>query len=205
MLDRYLWGNVQRISPEAPVPVVRIDHTTHSPGGAANVAANLKVLGCHVCVAGMLGTDQEACNLLEMLEDAGIETQAIVSVPGRTTTTKTRILGGQQQMLRLDTEQGGSFAPEVYDLLSSRIEAQFDAVSAIILSDYAKGVLSDPICRATIHRAREHSIPVFVDPKGLNYEKYTGCVAICPNRMELAAVTPVTALTQRCCSKKANA
>lgn len=188
MLDRYLWGRVQRISPEAPVPVVRIDHTTDSPGGAANVARNLRSLGCQVSIAGALGDDQQGQHLLDILQGAGVEIQSVVSVPGRPTITKTRILGGQQQMLRLDVEQTGNLSSEVYDLLLSRI-GKLHGVSTVVLSDYGKGVLSEAICRAVILRAREHSIPVFVDPKGFNYEKYAGCHAISPNRTELAAVT----------------
>lgn len=188
MLDKYVWGRVQRISPEAPVPVVQIDHITNSPGGAANVAMNLRSLGCQVSVAGFLGNDQDGRCLLDRLQSAGVETQAVVPVPGRPTITKTRILGGQQQMLRLDVEQTNHLSPELYDLLLSRI-GELGGASTVVLSDYGKGVLSDAICRAVILRAHEHSIHVFVDPKGFNYEKYAGCHAICPNRTELAAVT----------------
>jgi len=189
MLDRYLWGTVGRISPEAPVPVVRVDHTTDSAGGAANVAMNLGALGCSVCVAGVVGTDEGGRRLLGMLQSSGIETNDIVSCPDRSTTLKTRILGGRQQMLRLDVERTGEFTAEIRGLLLAGIEAQMGGVSAIILSDYGKGVLDDSICQAIILHGRERSIPVFVDPKGLQYEKYAGCNVISPNRMELAAVT----------------
>ena len=192
MLDKYVWGRVQRISPEAPVPVVQIDHVTNSPGGAANVAMNLRSLGCRVSIAGFLGNDEDGRCLLDRLKSAGVETQAVVSVPGRPTITKTRILGGQQQMLRLDVEQTNHFSSELYDVLLSRIGELGDA-STVVLSDYGKGVLSGTICRAVILRAREHSIPVFVDPKGFKYEKYAGCHAISPNRGELAAVTAADA------------
>jgi len=192
MLDKYVWGRVQRISPEAPVPVVQIDHITNSPGGAANVAMNLRSLGCQVSIAGFLGNDEDGRCLLDRLQSAGVETQALVCVPGRPTITKTRILGGQQQMLRLDVEQTNQFSSDLYDFLLSRIGELGDA-STIVLSDYGKGVLSDTICRAVILRARKHSIPVFVDPKGFKYEKYAGCHAISPNRSELAAVTATDA------------
>ena len=107
LLDRYLWGAVERISPEAPVPVVRVDHKTHAAGGAANVAANLSALGCEVSVAGVIGADEDGRQLLELLQTAGIETTAVLSALDRPTICKTRILGGQQQMLRIDVEKTG--------------------------------------------------------------------------------------------------
>jgi D-beta-D-heptose 7-phosphate kinase/D-beta-D-heptose 1-phosphate adenosyltransferase len=189
LLDRYLWGAVERISPEAPVPVVRLDHKTHAAGGAANVAANLSALGCGVSVAGMVGADEDGRQLLELLRTSGIDTTAVLSAPDRPTTCKMRILGGRQQMLRLDIEKAGELSPELKRLLLSGIEAQIPGCSAIILSDYGKGLLDDSVCQAIIRRARELSIPTFVDPKGLHYEKYAGCDVISPNRIELAAAT----------------
>ncbi len=189
LLDRYLWGAVERISPEAPVPVVRVDHKTYAAGGAANVAANLSALGCGVSVAGVVGADEDGRQLLELLQTSGIETTAVLSVLDRPTICKTRILGGRQQMLRLDVEKSGEFSLELKSLLLSGIEAKIPGCSAIILSDYGKGLLDDSVCQAIIRRARELSIPTFVDPKGLHYEKYAGCDVISPNRMELAAAT----------------
>jgi len=189
MLDRYLWGAVERISPEAPVPVVRLDHKTQVAGGAANVAANLRGLGCEVSVAGVIGADEDGRQLLELLQACGIETTAILSTPDRPTICKTRILGGRQQILRVDTEKTGELGADVKVQLLSAIEAQISNCSAIILSDYGKGLLSDSVCQAIIRRGRELSIPTFVDPKGLHYEKYSGCDVISPNRLELAAAT----------------
>jgi len=189
MLDRYLWGSVERISPEAPVPVVHLDHRTCVMGGAANVAANLGALGCRISVAGVVGIDEDGRQLLELLQSASIETTSVLSAPDRPTTCKTRILGGRQQMLRLDVEKGGEFSPELTSQLLSRIEAQISECAAVILSDYGKGLLTDPACQAIIRRGHDLSIPTFVDPKGLHYEKYTGCDVISPNRMELAAAT----------------
>ncbi|HVB58993.1 MAG TPA: D-glycero-beta-D-manno-heptose-7-phosphate kinase [Candidatus Acidoferrales bacterium] len=187
MLDRYLWGAVDRISPEAPVPVVRIDHRTSCAGGAANVAANLRSLGCAVSLAGVLGVDEDGRELLRMLENSGIESRAVLSVSGRPTICKTRILGGRQQMLRLDVEKPGEIEWELKNKFLSAAEAQIPGCSAIILSDYGKGLLSDSVCQALIGRARDLGIPVLVDPKGLHYEKYAGCDVICPNRSELGA------------------
>lgn len=189
MLDRYLWGGVERVSPEAPVPVIRLDHKTHAVGGAANVAANLSALGCRVAVAGVVGMDEDGCQLLELLESLGVDISAVLLTADRPTTCKTRILGGRQQMLRFDVEQADELSPELKRRLLTRIEAQIPDSAAVILSDYGKGLLDDSVCRALISRARALSIPTFVDPKGLHYDKYAGCNMISPNRTELSAAT----------------
>jgi D-beta-D-heptose 7-phosphate kinase/D-beta-D-heptose 1-phosphate adenosyltransferase len=189
MLDRYFWGAVERISPEAPVPVVRLNHKTHAPGGAANVAANLNALGCGVSVVGIVGADEDGGELLEFFRSSGIETTAVLSVPDRPTTCKTRVLDARQQMIRLDVEKVGELSPELQRRLVSGIEAQITSCSAVILSDYGKGLLNEFICQFVIREARKLSIPTFVDPKGLHYQKYAGCDVISPNRMELAEAT----------------
>jgi D-beta-D-heptose 7-phosphate kinase / D-beta-D-heptose 1-phosphate adenosyltransferase len=189
MLDRYLWGAVDRISPEAPVPVIRLDHETQVAGGAANVAANLRGLGCEVSVAGVVGVDEGGRQLLDLMKAMRIETAGVVSISDRPTICKTRILGGRQQMLRVDVEMSGTFKEELQRRLLSAIESQITECSAILLSDYGKGVLGESVCQAVLRRARELSVPTFVDPKGLRYEKYAGCDVISPNRMELAAAT----------------
>ena len=193
ILDRYLWGRVERISPEAPVPVVRLDHKTHVAGGAANVAANLSALGCKVSVAGKLGADEDGRQLLELLQDSHVETKAVLQSPDAPTICKTRILGGQQQMLRFDVEKVAELKPDLRSRFLAGIEQQLPGASLVILSDYGKGLLDGLVCQTLIGRARELSIPVFVDPKGLSYEKYRGCSLISPNRMELAAATATDA------------
>lgn len=189
MLDRYYWGAVERISPEAPVPVVRLNHKSHAAGGTANVAANLSALGCPVSLAGVVGSDEDGRQLLELLQSYGIETTAVLTTPERPTICKTRILGGQQQMLRLDNEETGNLGTNLRGHLLAGIEAKIPGSSAIILSDYGKGLLDSSLCRAIIRRARELGIPVFVGPKGLHYEQYADSYLISPNRMELAAAT----------------
>jgi len=189
MLDRYVWGHVERISPEAPVPVVRLDHRTYAAGGAANVAANLGALGCKTSLAGVIGADEDGRQLVEVLQSLGIDSATVMSVPDRPTICKTRILGARQQMLRLDVERTGELSPEQKTVLLSRIEEQMASSSAVILSDYGKGLLDPSLCQAVIRRAGELGVPAFVDPKGRHYEKYAGCGVISPNRMELAAAT----------------
>lgn len=189
MLDQYIWGSVERISPEAPVPVVRIDHKSYAAGGAANVAANLSGLGCSAAVAGAIGEDEEGQQLQGILQRLGIETLGVVHAPRMPTISKIRVLGGQQQMLRLDTESGAGPGSDVKAKLIAAVKASLSSCSALILSDYGKGLLDEFVCQTIIRAARDLSIPVFVDPKGSNYRKYSGCDTISPNRMELAAAT----------------
>jgi len=189
MLDRYLWGIVERISPEGPVPVVRLDHKTHVAGGAANVAANLSGLGCTVAVMGVVGADEDGRQLVELMQVCGMDTTGVFSVPERPTVCKTRILGGRQQMLRLDVESAGGMNKELERAFVAKIELHLSGCSAVILSDYGKGVLTDEVCQEIIHLGHKLGIPILVDPKGLDYKKYAGCDMISPNRMELAAAT----------------
>lgn len=194
MLDRYLIGDVARISPEAPVPVVRLSRETISVGGAGNVALNLAGLGVHADVAGWTGDDEAGARLRELLGLAGVRVQGIEVIRGRPTTTKTRVLSGQQQLVRIDDEELASRAAVERRAWDDRIvELLDDGYDALLLSDYAKGVLSDDLCRRLIRRGRERGIPVLVDPKGLDYGKYRGATTITPNETELAATTQVSA------------
>lgn len=187
MLDRYLWGEVQRISPEAPVPVVRLTSQSERPGGAANVAANLIGLGMKVSVAGFAGFDANGRRLLKILQKLSIDTDAVVRMEHYPTTTKTRIVGAHQQMLRLDAEDATSISPEGIARLMEGIHKKLlSGTAAIILSDYAKGVLGEEVCRTVIAEARSLGIPVLVDPKGLDYSKYCNATVVTPNKAELA-------------------
>jgi D-beta-D-heptose 7-phosphate kinase / D-beta-D-heptose 1-phosphate adenosyltransferase len=188
MLDQYVWGDVERISPEAPVPVVRATLRDEKPGGAANVAMNLAGLGASVMLVGFAGGDREQQRLESLLADEGIE-PSLLTVPNTPTTTKLRILSGHQQMMRLDTEPGAGPAPADYCRLLEASFAALPAASVLVLSDYAKGVLTETVCQALIREARRHSIPVLVDPKCPSFARYCGATAICPNRKELASAT----------------
>ncbi len=189
MLDQYIWGEVTRISPEAPVPVVKRRKQTETLGGAGNVALNLARLKLQVMVAGCVGVDHAGDTVANLLKQAGIDIRAVHRLASRPTTVKTRILSGHNQILRLDIED----ATPVADLLQpDRIDAflpAFEDVSAIVLSDYNKGMLTEPLCQAVITAARRFGIPVLVDPKGHNYHKYAGATALSPNRVELAEAT----------------
>jgi D-beta-D-heptose 7-phosphate kinase/D-beta-D-heptose 1-phosphate adenosyltransferase len=195
MLDKYVWGEVERISPEAPVPVVRATLRDEKPGGAANVAMNLAGLGAEVTLAGFGGGDLEQKALESLLAKAGIQ-PSLVTVAKVPTTTKLRILSGNQQMMRLDVEAAPAFSESDYRNLLDRVLCVLQDVAVVVLSDYAKGALTEPICQAIIRRARELNIPVLVDPKNRSFSRYRGASTICPNLKELSAATgePVTEL-----------
>lgn len=189
MLDRYLWGKVDRISPEAPVPVVHVQQASDAAGGAGNVALNLSSLACSVLICGIVGQDPEGQVLLDILRKHQIPIGGIVTSPRRSTTVKTRIIGGHQQMLRLDKEDAAAISGECLKDLVCAIDKQFEErPSVVILSDYGKGLVSSELCRHVIEKANALRIPVLVDPKGYDYTKYAGATAICPNRGELARV-----------------
>ena len=168
---------------------------TISVGGAGNVALNLAGLGVHADVAGWTGDDDAGARLRELLGLAGVRVQGVDVIRGRPTTTKTRVLSGQQQLVRIDDEDAVAPASRVdRESWDDRVvELLDDGYDALVLSDYAKGVLSDDLCRRLIKRGRERGIPVLVDPKGLDYGKYLGATTITPNETELAATTQVSA------------
>ena len=186
MLDKYIWGEVGRISPEAPVPVVRATHQSHQPGGAANVAMNIARLGAQAEVIGFTGGDDDERLLAECLRSNGIAPKFVVS-EGFPTITKQRILGGRQQMLRLDSERLGARANADYERLVSSVVAQLPGCDAVVLSDYAKGVFTAEVCHAVIAAARGLGVPVLVDPKSADFTRYRGATTVCPNLGELSA------------------
>ncbi|MFZ0795578.1 MAG: bifunctional D-glycero-beta-D-manno-heptose-7-phosphate kinase/D-glycero-beta-D-manno-heptose 1-phosphate adenylyltransferase HldE [Candidatus Korobacteraceae bacterium] len=188
MLDQYVWGEVERISPEAPVPVLRATLREEKPGGAANVAMNLAGLGARVTLVGFGGGDREQESLESHLADAGIE-PLLTAVPDAATTTKLRILSGHQQMMRLDSEAAPAFSEDDYRRLLEQAAAAMGDAAVVVLSDYAKGVLTEAVCQTLIRKARQRNIPVLVDPKNQGFARYRGAKAICPNLKELAAAT----------------
>jgi len=191
MLDRYILGEVDRISPEAPVPVLRHAQRYERPGGAANVAMNLAGLGCQALLAGFWGSDTEQRELSAALDAAKIDTAGVVST-ALPTISKTRILGRMQQLLRLDIESRDSPAAIDRQRLQERVEQLIPKVHAVVLSDYAKGALSAELCEVVIRTARQAGIPVLADPKSPDFSKYSGATTVCPNLNELAAATGVS-------------
>jgi D-beta-D-heptose 7-phosphate kinase/D-beta-D-heptose 1-phosphate adenosyltransferase len=189
MLDRYIWGQVERISPEAPVPVLNLEHESSTAGGAANVARNLAALGVNVSLAGVTGEDDGRTNLLATLARDGIHTDAVITAPDRPTTVKTRVIGNRQQMIRIDHERSAPLTSDAEAQLLAAVSGQFASATALVLSDYAKGVLTGDLCSALIGLSREYAIPVIVDPKGRDFSRYRGATLITPNRGELASAT----------------
>lgn len=192
MLDRYIHGDVDRISPEAPVPVIRHARRYERAGGAANVAMNLAGLGCQTFLAGFWGSDTEQIELAAILTRANIDTTGVVS-SSLPTISKTRIVGRNQQLLRLDIESREA-PPEVESRrLIDRVTELVTKVHAVILSDYAKGALSNELCGAVIHAGRAAGIPILADPKTPDFSKYSGATTVCPNLGELALATGIPA------------
>jgi len=189
MLDEYIGGEVERISPEAPVPVVRVRDTEHRLGGAANVARQAAALGANVSLAGIVGDDEGGLRLLALCQAAGIDTRAVLRLPERRTTRKLRVLGHSQQLLRLDWEDPIACAPQTTVRLVSKL-ADGPRPAAIILSDYAKGVLT-PETIAGVSGLRG-AAPVVVDPKHRDFTRYRGATTVTPNLRELEAAAGQT-------------
>jgi D-beta-D-heptose 7-phosphate kinase/D-beta-D-heptose 1-phosphate adenosyltransferase len=187
MLDRYLIGNVNRISPEAPVPVVLLKQSEDRAGGAANVAANLSGLGLSTQIIGCFGDDVAGGVLKKIITDACIGIDNILVSTSRPTVSKTRVMSGNQQIVRIDDESAATFSAEENKQLLSHITKALDTKpSMVILSDYAKGVLSDTSCKAIIKICKKLNIPVIADPKGRDYSKYKGVYTLTPNKKETA-------------------
>jgi rfaE bifunctional protein kinase chain/domain len=184
MLDRYWWGSVDRISPEAPVPVVALENVTHVAGGAANVAANIKGLGCDPFLIGISGTDPESDLLMGAFADAGIERSRLFRIDGRKTTVKNRVVAHNQHMLRFDQETVEPLTQDDLDPILSEVASSIADSDLIVLSDYGKGFLTEPFVTHVVAAARENNKPVVVDPKGRDYSKYHGATVITPNQKE---------------------
>ncbi|HYD34125.1 MAG TPA: bifunctional D-glycero-beta-D-manno-heptose-7-phosphate kinase/D-glycero-beta-D-manno-heptose 1-phosphate adenylyltransferase HldE [Methylophilaceae bacterium] len=193
MLDRYLMGEVERISPEAPVPVVLLKQQEERAGGAANVAANLAKLGIPTRLAGFIGDDADGQLLLNLVEGMGIATHTIVRSESHPTITKTRIIGGHQQMMRLDQENRADYSSGDRTAIQQLVHAELaDKPAVIVISDYAKGTIERAFTSAIIDEAKTLGIPVLVDPKGLDYSKYRGATALTPNKRETADACAVS-------------
>ena len=188
MLDRYILGEVDRISPEAPVPVLRHAQRYERPGGAANVAMNLAGLGCQAVLAGFWGEDSERRELETFLIEAKVDPVGVVTTT-LPTVSKTRIVGRNQQLLRLDIESREGFSAEDESRLTERVEGLVGKVHAVVLSDYAKGALTRDLCDRVIRAARYAGVPVLADPKTPDLSKYSGATVVCPNLHELEVAT----------------
>lgn len=187
MLDSYVWGKVDRISPEAPVPVLSVLHKEFRPGGAANVALNIKALGATPLLCSLTGNDEAGRNFLGLFKENGISTEGLIQSDHRPTTIKTRIIGHQQQLLRIDEESTANSSDVETHLLLGRITQLLieHSVSAIIFEDYDKGVITPELIERVTAAAIEKEIPVVVDPKKRNFLAYRNCTLFKPNLKEL--------------------
>ena len=187
MLDRFLWGKVSRISPEAPVPVVEINRESLFPGGAANVARNLRALGSSVSILGVLGDDDTGENLRELLDQQGVSTDGLIVDPNRPTTLKTRIVAHGQQVVRFDREKCVDLPPQIERKVLEHFESRLENVSAVIFEDYAKGLLSQRLLNAMQRLAHQARKVTAADPNSRSRIRYSGLTAVTPNRSEAFA------------------
>lgn len=188
MLDEFIFGQVSRISPEAPVPVVEVQRRSYVPGGAANTAANVAALGATPSLAGLVGTDANADHVRDLLRTLGVNVAHVVADPARPTTTKTRILAGTQQVVRIDQERPSPMSAEVEAALLDAVRLALPTARACVLSDYGKGVVTPSFAASVIALANAAGVPTVVDPKGVDYGKYRGATVVKPNQLEAGKV-----------------
>ena len=187
MLDRYVSGSVDRISPEAPVPVVLERDRWSAPGGASNVAAGIRALGVHATLAGVVGDDGEGARLRALLEACGVESAGLATDPSRPTTLKTRILSRHQQVLRIDREDARPLAAPIAEVVRTVIREELRQADVLVIQDYDKGTLSPSLLAETMSLARVEGVPVIVDPKLRHFFDCPGATVFKPNRAEVAA------------------
>ena len=185
MIDAYLFGKVDRISPEAPVPVVAVTHKENRLGGAANVALNLVALGAKPILCSVVGNDAEGRDLIELIKSNGIGADGIIQSKERVTTIKTRVISQSTQMLRIDNEITDSLNQDDHEKLASKVKELLKQTDVIIFEDYDKGVISESLISKIIDEANKLSIPVVVDPKKRNFMSYQNATLFKPNLKEL--------------------
>jgi rfaE bifunctional protein kinase chain/domain len=191
MLDEFLWGDVSRISPEAPVPVVEVKRHTFHLGGAGNVARNVRSMEGRPCLAGVIGKDVAGDKVREALVEAGIEDLLVPADRGRPTTVKTRIIAHHQQVVRADREHADDISTALENTLLSRVRQALPRCSALILSDYQKGVLTPRLMKVVLDLAGKRKMPVLVDPKVRHFAHYRGVSVLTPNHLEAEQATGI--------------
>ena len=188
MLDRYLWGRVDRISPEAPVPVVDVESESLRLGGAANVARNVLSLGARPVLLGVVGDDPDGGKVRESLSEAAVDASALVVDPGRPTTVKTRIVARSQHVVRADRESREEIRGGTEAAVLRGVEAGLEDAAAVVVSDYGKGVVTADLLGRLLVLASERGVPVCVDPKDTHFFSYRGVAVLTPNQYEAAEV-----------------
>ncbi|MCD6191390.1 MAG: D-glycero-beta-D-manno-heptose-7-phosphate kinase [Sulfurimonas sp.] len=191
MIDHYLWGSCERISPEAPVQVVDISKETTVLGGAGNVVNNLNALGATVSVSSVIGDDSNGEELVSMLKSIDVDTKNIVIQNGRKTSKKSRVIAVSQQILRYDKESKNSISSSSVEKIVDSLSGSISKYDIVILSDYGKGVLTDKLCQSIIELAKKENVKVLVDPKGSDFSKYRGAYLLTPNKKEAILATGI--------------
>ena len=194
ILDEFVWGDVSRISPEAPVPVVRVTGESWYPGGAANVARNVRELAGGVSLLGVVGDDEQGRRLAAILDDAGVETSGVVCDAGHSTTVKTRVIAKHQQVVRVDRERIAPPSDEARSAASAHLRRLAAQSDAIIISDYSKGFLDQAFVGEVLRAGSERGSVVTVDPSPFNPVDWSGATAIKPNRSEALRAANVAGL-----------
>ncbi len=194
ILDHYIWGNCERISPEAPVQVIDVKRESLNLGGACNVANNLVSLESNVWICGVAGCDEAGGALKKELESRGIQTQGIFVNPSRPTTQKSRLIVAHQQVVRIDREDKSPISQEGEEFILDFAKATIteSKIQCLVLSDYQKGVLSERLTQELIALAKTHNLPILADPKGRDYRKYKGATLLTPNKKEAIQATGIT-------------
>ncbi|MBI2653421.1 D-glycero-beta-D-manno-heptose-7-phosphate kinase [Candidatus Woesearchaeota archaeon] len=191
MLDKYIWGDVSRISPEAPVQVVHVMKETYAPGGASNVASNISALNSKAFMAGIVGNDEARKILLGELKNMGINTEGIFTENDKPTIQKVRIIGKSQQLLRVDYEKKEHIHKGIEQSMISFFEKTIKNVDVVVISDYAKGVITQNICESLIKISKENNKPIIVDPKPKHRDLYSNVTLITPNNAEASEMTGI--------------
>ncbi|MDD5019202.1 MAG: D-glycero-beta-D-manno-heptose-7-phosphate kinase [Candidatus Omnitrophica bacterium] len=192
ILDEFIWGKAERISPEAPVPVVWAQSQSFMPGGASNVANNLASLGAKVSLHGIVGEDKNGHILLDLLRRKDIACEGVIADPLRHTTVKTRIIAAHQQMVRLDWENTEILPKDKTEEIVAMVEGRIAAVDALVIEDYGKGLIGPYLLKRIISLAKKHKKIITVDPKVEHFSYYKGVTAMTPNEKEASAGAGIT-------------
>jgi D-beta-D-heptose 7-phosphate kinase/D-beta-D-heptose 1-phosphate adenosyltransferase len=195
MVDRFIWGSVSRISPEAPVPIVRMERESSSLGGAGNAARNIASLGGLASLAGLHGDDADGARLIDLCVESGIDVAGLVRLPGRPTTVKTRIVAHHQHVVRFDREEDSPADDQALALLRVRALAALQGARALVVSDYDKGALSRELLQSVLPEARRRGLPVVVDPKVRLMPFYRPATVVTPNVKEASEAAGVKVRT----------
>ncbi|QTA93702.1 D-glycero-beta-D-manno-heptose-7-phosphate kinase [Desulfonema magnum] len=191
MLDEYVWGDVDRISPEAPVQIVSVQREDYTLGGAGNVVNNLVALGANVSVAGVIGDRSDGKRLIEKFNDLGADTGGVIRETGRLTTRKTRIIAAHQHVLRIDRETKKDISGQTLEFITEFIEKKIPVADVVLISDYGKGLITKALLKSITAAAKKHKKITIADPKGFDFSKYAGISLLTPNKKEAALASGI--------------